>query len=464
MLVSYRQLFLLPVYCLAAGLVVGQVKHPDVPMTRPGEMLAEHNTNFFHSSTWVELEGGRVLHAAGTDFTTSDDGGITWSKPFKRGDTQGNPVGGRNLSLVKLAGAGIGLAARIYDRTAGSMDPDRMIFWRSEDGGKTWQPPIRITPPGLPSVAYQDVLLRTASGRIILPLYIYFGQPVGPNNESLPFFGKLVRNQWVSTSAHFSDPAFTAVYVAYSDDDGRTWKKNQDGFLFILHDWSTGFDRVNEPSVAEVAPGRLLMVMRSTLGRLYQAWSTDNGDTWTRPQPMSLASTEAPAQIRKLPTGHLLIVWNQESEDEVKQGYNRTRLSSAISRNGGSVWEFFQNVQSLLPGTRVEPGPIHAVRPAQFYNKPGQAAAVREPENLGDSDSHGRWAYPSVFVMKDRVLIATTYSTYEQDPVKAQLNLSSTQPGSYNQKLKVLPLKWFYGGKEPAPNPFLKEAYEPAKP
>ena len=35
---------------------------------------------------------------------------------------------------------------------------------------------------------------------------------------------------------------------------------------------------------------------------------------------------------------------------------------------------------------------------------------------------------------------------------------------SIRQKQKVLPLKWFYGGKEPADNPFLKEAYEPAKP
>ena len=31
-------------------------------------------------------------------------------------------------------------------------------------------------------------------------------------------------------------------------------------------------------------------------------------------------------------------------------------------------------------------------------------------------------------------------------------------------RLKVLPIKWFYGGKEPANNPFLKETYEPAKP
>ena len=439
-------------------------KYPDVPMTRPEEMLAELKTNFFHSSTFVELEGGRILHAASTSFTTSDDGGLTWSQPSKRVDTQGNPVGGGDTSLVRLSGKGVGLAASKRSKESGSDDPYYMVFWRSEDGGQTWQPPVRITPPGLPAVAYQDVLLRTSSGRIVLPVYIHLTQPRGPNNETPPFYGKLVNNQWVSTAAHFSDPAFCAVYVAYSDDDGRTWRKNQDGYLFILHDWSTGFDRVDEPSVAEVAPGRLLMVMRASLGRLYQSWSDDNGVTWTRPQPMALAATETPAQIRRLPTGHLLIVWNQESEEEVQRGLNRTRISSAISRNGGSVWEFFQNVESLLPGTRVEPGPIRPVRPAQHYFNPGQPAPVREVEQLGDSAQHARWSYPSVFVMKDRVLIAHTYSVYEPDPAKAQLVLSSRKPGGFNQKLKVLPLKWFYGGKEPAPNPFLKEAYEPAKP
>ena len=37
-------------------------------------------------------------------------------------------------------------------------------------------------------------------------------------------------------------------------------------------------------------------------------------------------------------------------------------------------------------------------------------------------------------------------------------------PGDFNQKLKVLPLSWFYGGKEPSDNPFLPRAYEPAQP
>ena len=63
----------------------------NVPMTRPEELLALHETPYFHSSTFTELDDGRILHAAGTTFTTSDDGGITWSEPFERRDTDGAP-------------------------------------------------------------------------------------------------------------------------------------------------------------------------------------------------------------------------------------------------------------------------------------------------------------------------------------------------------------------------------------
>ena len=446
----------------------------NVPMTRPEEMLAEHRTHFNTSMTFVELEDGRILQAGGTKFTLSEDGGITWSEPFERKDADGNPVGLRGKALVNLSGNGIGLAAdiRAYDvprseqRYPWNRDVAHPVFWPSEDGGETWESPVRVTSPGLGTFFYRDTLTRTSSGRIILPVYISLGQGTGPGDTRPPASGKLVMNQWVSTAAHFFDPHFSAVYVCYSDDDGRTWKRNKDGELLILQDWNATYSYANEPSVAEVAPGRLLMVMRTGLGRLFQAWSYDNGETWTRPQPSPLAASTAPAKIRTIPsTGHLLIVWNQENEEEVKGGYNRTRISSAISRNGGSVWEFFQNVESIHETTRVEPGPIRPVRPAEYHFEPGLPAPEREREHVLPAPVHARYTYPSVLVTKsDRVLISYPYSYYEEHPARAELIRVGHSESGRVEKLKVLPLSWFYGGKEPADNPFLPSAYESATP
>ena len=66
--------------------------------------------------------------------------------------------------------------------------------------------------------------------------------------------------------------------------------------------------------------------------------------------------------------------------------------------------------------------------------------------------------------MKDRVLIAYTYCSYKDHPTRGELIYSLDQENAFSQKLKVLPLTWFYGGKEPADNPFLPRAYEPAQP
>ena len=442
----------------------------NVPMTLPELALAIHETTFFHSSTFAVLEDGRIIHAAGTRYNFSNDGGISWSETEKMVDTDGNPVGGSETSLVKLSGTNsVGLAARFNaepEKSAYAMPrvDYHFKYWRSDDAGKTWTPPVRMTAPGTNTAGYQDSFLRASNGRILLPVFVIMGQRSAPNDNPGPMTGRLVNNQWVSTAGHFYDPGFSSVYILYSDDEGATWKRNSNGELIYMVDPNCYFAYGNESSMTEVAPNVLLVMMRCGLGRLIQAWSYDNGETWTRPQATALASSTCPPQIRTLPKGHLLCVWNQESEAEIKQGYNRTRISSAVSRNGGSVWEFYQNVQSIHETTRVEPGPIRPVRPEEGSFAPGKPAPERDARYITHEGPMGRWSYPSVLVMKDRVLIAHTYRTYEPHPDKAEILMKSGKKENSNQLLKVLPMKWFYGGKEPADNPFLPRAYEPAQP
>lgn len=456
----------------------------NVPMTLQELAISIQARPFGHSSTFVELEDGRIIHCSHRVREWSDDGGLSWSQTWHEDewmvDTNGDEVGGAETSLVKLSGKNeIGLTARCPEdlsQTEYALPSGGFCFkfWRSRDGGETWEPPVRMSPPGLPTAGLQDTFLRTSNGRIILPVFLMIGQRTGPDSRPRnlgPMSGKLVHNQFVGTAGHFFDPGFECNYALYSDDEGRTWEMNKDGAITILLDWNAHFSYSNEASVTEVAPGRLLMLMRNVLGRLFQAWSDDNGETWTRPQPTSLAACTTPPQIRTLPNGHLLCIWNQTSEEETRAGLNRTRISSAISRNGGSVWEFFQNIQSIHETTRVEPGPIRPVRPEEIYFPPGQPAVERDGRYVHNFKEHSRFSYPSCFVMKDRVLVTHSYQgKYEEHPTLAQVNATGTgqmhpETGApMCQYVKILPLKWFYGGKEPADNPYLKTAYEPAKP
>lgn len=167
---------------------------------------------------------------------------------------------------------------------------------------------------------------------------------------------------------------------------------------------------------------------------------------------------EAPAQLRKFPgTGHLLCVFTQQSEDEIRKGFVRTRLSSAISRNGGGVWEHFQNVESIHEQTHVEPGPIRHVCPEQRYSMGELPAPENDPQYVVPlPENYGRWSYPSVLVLKDRVLISHTKGSW-----RGATGLQSKEEAEYNSCLKVLPISWFYGGQDPKQeSPVLKKLTE----
>ena len=199
----------------------------NVPMTRPEEMLVEHKTAYFHSSTFVELDDGRILRHAYAEFTTSEDGGITWSEPFQRRDADGNLVDGH--ALVKLSGDGIGLVGKMGKPPAAPYGETRdqktkrqnasraarvkgkspyLVFWRSDDDGETWQPPVRIATNGVGS--YHNSIVRTASGRLLMPVEYAIGQRHGFDPSKKPTTGRVVDGQFLGVSGHYFDPTFGA--------------------------------------------------------------------------------------------------------------------------------------------------------------------------------------------------------------------------------------------------------------
>ena len=79
-------------------------------------------------------------------------------------------------------------------------------------------------------------------------------------------------------------------------------------------------------------------------------YSSDRGETWSVQQPSWLRAPCSPASIKRLPTGDLLVVWNDyESRLDPKRkgGHDgrRTPLSVAISRDDGITWQGAHNIE-----------------------------------------------------------------------------------------------------------------------
>lgn len=406
----------------------------NVPMTRIGERLAVHD-NMGSSATFAELDADTLLISHPLTFAASKDGGLTWSKPWKGVGLEDQAIG--EASMVKLDKKGLGyIFRRNYDFEG--RPTSGLFFSRSDDGAKTWSAPTRIHPAFPFGVAMlNDVVVRASSGRLILPVYGFMRLP-GDSLSRGKVMMAMHRNKWVPVGAHDWDPKFTWCYAYFSDDEGHTWRSSHSGEMVIWDSQNMMWGRTNEPSAAEVTPGKVVMVMRTEMGRPYISWSKDNGETWSAPEAMPLASSASPAQIRRIPgTGDLLMIWNQASEGDIKNGLIRSRLSTAVSRTGGTqgrIWEFYQNIASIQEGTRVEIGPLRRVRPEGLFHENPLIAdeSARIPQL---PDNYAMTSYPSACFHKDRLIVGHSWAHFDSD-------FKYVNPG----KVEVVPISWLYGG------------------
>jgi hypothetical protein len=126
-------------------------------------------------------------------------------------------------------------------------------------------------------------------------------------------------------------------------------------------------------------------------------------------------------------TGDLLIVWNQVSGDEVRAGYRRSRLSSAISKDDGKSWQHFRTID-------------RCVLPPTGYVMPEPERLIRALDYVGVlPDDFGSISYPSIHVVGETVFV--TASRSQHDP--------SSKKWNSGRVMYRLPLDWFYQ-EEPA--------------
>jgi sialidase-1 len=221
-----------------------------------------------------------------------------------------------NPSLLRLGNGDLGIFAQfvglLTDGKPNKQD-SRIYFQRSTDEGATWSSPATLVTDISPTTGYYLMnpgrAIRLSSGRIILPM-AYEPDASGDHTNMVSL-------------------------CYYSDDDGVSWHRGN----------TVSLNRgAHEPGVIELTNGKLLMNIRQNdpaAPYVFKSYSTDQGINWSAPVPMSyapgkyLASPRAPATLQRLPSGHLLIVWNNASSPDLLP---RTPLATAISNDEGDTW------------------------------------------------------------------------------------------------------------------------------
>lgn len=364
---------------------------------------------------------GRLMMIGNNQKRYSSDGGRSWSKrqTFIPDDKR---VGGLK-GIVRMKDGRLGGVFNEMGGIPNEAGRDKQNFyWQnfyfrsSDDEGETWSKPVLINKGNMIGMPHVDTLLQLKSGRLLIPVRRGFIV----NSEIHKASGRrgIIAGTERKLGGHMHYPEMDITFCYLSDDNGKSWYKS-DGYIFGWRDKGYGgLWPCDEPVAVELKDGRVMLFMRSTIGRLLTSVSEDGGYRWSIPKPSPLVSAYAPCMVRRIPdTGDLLCVWNQPSPEEMKRGFERTRLSCAISKDDGETWTHFKTIASVVvpPVGRIE-APVGHFRPPDWLGK--------MPDTYGNLD------YPNITFADGHVLI-----TYDFNP---------HHPPAAIWTIRGLPVDWFY--------------------
>jgi hypothetical protein len=296
------------------------------PLLPPGPGNPRNSEGAF-----LALGDGRILFVyshftgGGGDHSTaclaarfSGDGGCTWTAKDRVVVANEGTWNVMSVSLLRLAD---GRIAMFYLRKNSLLDC-RPLMRISTDEAQSWTAPTSCIEDQVGYyVMNNDRAVQLKSGRIVLPVCLH----------NLPSYAK---------------PDWAGILMCYlSDDGGRTWRRGKSR----LQGRAAGGKRITlqEPGVAELKDGRLLMFARTDSGSQYLSHSSDGGETWTVCVPSNILSPCSPASIKRIPkTGDLLLIWNNHDRIDPALRGKRTPLSAAVSRDEGRTWEKVKTLES----------------------------------------------------------------------------------------------------------------------
>ena len=260
------------------------------------------------------LAFGEARMQSCSDYTATDlvwkrsvDGGNSWT-PLQ--------VLYSNSSLATNQTAVIGNAAPVQDRRTGLIllpfcrNNHEVLYSQSSDDGKSWTPPVNVTSATRPDWGWiglgPPAGLQLTNGRIIIPSYHSY--------------------------KHDQDGTFTHDHIVYSDDGGKTFEI---GYVFSD---VADLDFSNECQVAELEPGRVLLMTRTLLLRHARAVSEDNGNTFgafSLCEDLKQPLDGVEGSLVKHPATQLLFFSSLNEDNELGLRYNLTLF---VSSDEGVSW------------------------------------------------------------------------------------------------------------------------------
>jgi len=248
----------------------------------------------------------------------SRDGGRTWTDRrimVARGPEDHSMYA---PGLVRLRNGEILFRYEVYHRHAyGDLMSVSAYACISRDECRTFATPTSLWSRAEGQAGSQGDLRQLHSGRIIVPMLRLSDYHLQDDDK---------------------DHCRTGCF--FSDDNGSTWKEG--GFVDLP------MRGTMEGKIEELKDGRLLMVMRTQLGSVFQSISHDGGVIWSKPQTTWLIAPESCPGLTRIPqTSDLLIIWNHSLYDP---GFDhcglRSPLSVAISKNDGQTWEKIKDIET----------------------------------------------------------------------------------------------------------------------
>ena len=263
-------------------------------------------------------------------YRRSADSGKTWSEPKKIVDIGGgfekNPVA-VNKKLGHFPEITTNNPVMIVDKGTVHflycVEYMRCFYTRSEDDGKTFAPPIEITP------AFEE-FRKAYDWKVIA---------TGPGHGiRLSKTGRLVVPVWLSTGEGSNGHRPSAVATIFSDDGGKTWAAGD----IVVQDGEV--KNPSETAIVELPDGRVMLNIRheSEPHQRLVTGGPDGATKWQKPWV-------DPALTEPICMGGL-IRWDDRilfANPHNPAGRERKNLSIHVSEDGGKTWKYRR---AIAPG------------------------------------------------------------------------------------------------------------------